>query len=265
MDPGGSIAHASGDDGTWPSSIGGGDSNVVLCSLARQVIDEIVRSSREHGGPSATQSCTIKKFTKMNPPKFSGAADPTVAENWIQEIDKVLMVLHCTDEQKVLYATCNLIGEAKRWWTTTRLLEEHKSIPVPLTWSRLRKIFFDRYFPTTIRVAKVHEFLSLTQGPLIAQQYAAKFIELSRFDPYVVPDEAKKSRMFERGLRQDIYKQVAVLKMQNFSKLVERAIVAEENEQKDVGVPSQRKRTMPPGFQTGSSRGPWREDRYRGG
>ncbi|XP_057962330.1 uncharacterized protein LOC131153899 [Malania oleifera] len=170
---------------------------------------EIARSSREQGGPLKDQCSTIEKLTKMNPMTFSRGADPVVAENWMQEIDKILMVLHCTDEQRVLSATY-----------------------------KLTEIFFDHYFPATVREAKVAGFLKLTQGNLMVQQYVAKFIEDSRFAPYVVPNEVKKARMFKRGLRQDIYKQVVVLKIQDFFKLVDRTAVAEESSQKDAGTPN---------------------------
>ncbi|XP_057962136.1 uncharacterized protein LOC131153705 [Malania oleifera] len=163
---------------------------------------EITRSSRERGGPSSAQRCTIEKFMKMNPPAFSRATNPAVAENWVQEIEKILTVLYCTDEQRVLYAMYRLAREAERWWAATRLLEEQKAIP---------------------------EFLSLSQGSLTIPQYAARFIELSRFCPYVVPNEAKKVRMFERNLRRDIYRQVAVLRIQDFTELVDKATIAKES------------------------------------
>ncbi|XP_057954132.1 pre-rRNA-processing protein SRD1-like [Malania oleifera] len=70
-----------------------------------------------------------------------------------------------------------------------------------MTWSHFGEIFFKWYFPTTVRSAKALEFLYLTQGPLTVQQYASRFIELSRFAPYLVPDEERKARKFEEGLR----------------------------------------------------------------
>ncbi|XP_057975968.1 uncharacterized protein LOC131163390 [Malania oleifera] len=173
----------------------------------------------------------------MNPPTFLEGADPVVIENWMQEIEKVLAVLHCTNEQRVLYATYKLIGKAERWWTTTKLLKEQRPIPVAMTWSRFREVFFDRYFFATVRKAKVVEFLNLTQGNRTVQQYAVKFIELSRFAPYIVPNEAKKARMFERGLKQ-ILKQVVVLKAEDLSELVDSATVAEESISKDAKTPS---------------------------
>ncbi|XP_057975393.1 uncharacterized protein LOC131162814 [Malania oleifera] len=89
----------------------------------------------------------------------------------------------------------------------------------------------------------MEELLNLMQGHLMVQQYVAKFTELSRFAPYIVPDEAKKARKFERGLR---------------------TVVAEVSKQKGVGMQSQRKRPTPLGFQAGTNQGPWIENWYGG-
>ncbi|XP_057969490.1 uncharacterized protein LOC131158640 [Malania oleifera] len=162
---------------------------------------EIAQSSKEQGGSSIAQGCTIEKFMKMNPPAFSGAIDPTVAENWMQEIENILTVLHYTNEQRVLYAT---------------------------------------YYLASFREAKVQEFLSLSEGLMTVQQYAVKFIQLSCFYPYIFLDEAKKVRMVERNLKQDIYRQVAILKIQDFSKLVNRAIIAEEGLSRETEIQIQK-------------------------
>ncbi|XP_057972649.1 uncharacterized protein LOC131160781 [Malania oleifera] len=162
MHPRNSSAHASGDDGAGPSSMGGGDFDVLLHIVAQRVMAKITQNSREREGPSADQGCTIEKFTKMNPLAFSGGAGPTVAENWVQEMKKILTVLHCANDQRVMYATYELTSEAERWWTIMKFLEEQRLVPTITTWSRFKEIFFDRYFPTTIREANIVEFLNLT-------------------------------------------------------------------------------------------------------
>ncbi|XP_057953923.1 uncharacterized protein LOC131148212 [Malania oleifera] len=150
-----------------------------------------------------------------------------MAENWIQEMKKILTVLHCTDKQRVLYAIFRLTKEGERWWSVVRLLEEWRLAPVALTWERFKEIFFDHYFPSSVRDAKMEEFLNLTQGHLTVPQYAAKFVELSCFAPFMIPDEFRKAQRFERGLRQELYEQVALLKIRDFSELVDRATIAE--------------------------------------
>ena len=48
-----------------------------------------------------------------------------------------------------------------------------------------------------IREAKAQEFTTLSQGARSVAEYAAKFIELSRFALYMILDEGRKSRKFE--------------------------------------------------------------------
>ncbi|XP_057972773.1 uncharacterized protein LOC131160916 [Malania oleifera] len=136
---------------------------------------EIARSSREQGGPSVAQGCSIEKFMKMNSSAFSRAADPAVVENWMQEVQKILTVPHYTNEQRVLYTTYKLAGEDERWWTTTRLLEEQRTTLVPMTWACFRDIFFDRYYPTSVKEARVRRLL---QGDF--QGYVAYIKDLSK-------------------------------------------------------------------------------------
>ncbi|XP_057977580.1 uncharacterized protein LOC131164422 [Malania oleifera] len=103
-------------------------------------------------------------------------------------------VLHCTDQQKVLYSTFELAWEAKRWWTVVSLLEKRRANPYGMTWSRFKEVFFKRYFLVSTCDAKADEFSSLMQGTLMVQRYAVKYIELSRFMPYLVSNKYKKAQ-----------------------------------------------------------------------
>ncbi|XP_057976103.1 uncharacterized protein LOC131163525 [Malania oleifera] len=158
IDPGNSSAHT-GEDDAGPSSMGGRDPDVVLRSVTQQVMTKMARGSEEW-------SCMIEQLTRIKPPSFSRGASPLMAENWVQDIEDMLAVLPCTDEQKVLFATYKLTREAKQWWRLVRLLEKQKPDPVAETWSHFREIFFKRYFPATIRSVKAAVFLHLTHGPM---------------------------------------------------------------------------------------------------
>ncbi|XP_057975277.1 uncharacterized protein LOC131162687 [Malania oleifera] len=127
----------------------------------------------------------------MNPLAFLGGVDLAATENWMQETEKVLVMLQCTEEQMVLFATYKLTRQAERWWTA----------------------------------------------------YAAHFIELSHFTSYIAPDEVKKARQFERGLRRSIFKQAVVLRIQDFAELVNRAALAKIGERLDAEEQGQRKRS----------------------
>ncbi|XP_057982352.1 uncharacterized protein LOC131167571 [Malania oleifera] len=123
--------------------------------------------------------CSIEQFTRLKPSIFVGSVDPVRAENWIQEIEKILDVLNSTEWQKMAFATFKLSGEAERWWVSVKKMEKNRPIPVALMWARFKDLFFEWYFLATVRNAKMEEFMNLTQESLTVQQYAAKFHELS--------------------------------------------------------------------------------------
>lgn len=68
---------------------------------------------------------------------------------------------------------------------------------VPITWARFKMEFLNRYFPCFVRDTEAREFTTLVQGSMIVEEYAAKFMELTRFAPHLIPDEDKKARKFE--------------------------------------------------------------------
>ncbi|XP_057953049.1 uncharacterized protein LOC131147576 [Malania oleifera] len=198
MDPRNSGTNV-GEDKLRPSSMGGGDTDVVLRSITQQVMTEIAKSSGE-------RSYTIKKFMQMKPPSFARGDDPIIAENWVRGIEETLAVLSCTDEQKMVFATFKLTGEAKRRTRSARLIEEQRLVLVLVTWDRFKDLFFEQYFPTIIWSTKAAVFMLLEHGQMTVSQYATRFIKLSQFAPHLAPNEEKKVRKFAEGLRQNLFK-----------------------------------------------------------
>ena len=72
------------------------------------------------------------------------------------------------------------------------------------------------------------QFLELKQGNMTVSEYAAKFNELERFAPSQVDTERKRAKRFEQGLKPWLRRRVAVLEVNNFEQLVEKATIAEE-------------------------------------
>ena len=117
------------------------------------------------------------------------------------QTEKLLEVLDCTDSQKVRFATFKLIGEAKRWWRSTKaILEGMDTKRNLIIWEKFKGVFYDNYFPEVVRERKEKEFADLVQGRMTVEQYAAKFIELSHFGPHLILTKAKKASRFQKGL-----------------------------------------------------------------
>ncbi|XP_057950986.1 uncharacterized protein LOC131145819 [Malania oleifera] len=146
-------------------------------------------------------------------------------------MEKILAVLNCIEEQKVLFATFELVEEVEWWWHVLNLIVEQRAVPIVMTWGHFKQVFYDRYFLAMTRNAKAEEFFSF-QGRLIIQHYAAKFLKLSHFAPSIVRNEYQKARWFERGLNQRIHEHMACLQIQDFMELVKKATVAESSLQR---------------------------------
>ncbi|XP_057979349.1 uncharacterized protein LOC131165473 [Malania oleifera] len=150
-------------------------------------------------------------------------------ENWVQEMEEIMVVLYYTDKQKVYYAAFKMTGEAKRWWLFAKLLKDQRLEKIALTWERFKELFFYRYFPLSFREEKIEEFTNLTQEEMTVAEYAAKFVELYRFAPFLILNKARKVEKFEKGLRHRIYELVVGFQVQTFLGLVNKALVLEKS------------------------------------
>ncbi|XP_028055727.1 uncharacterized protein LOC114259898 [Camellia sinensis] len=117
----------------------------------------------------------------MKPPSFKGGIEPMKAEAWGLGIEKLFEIFPCTEVQKVQLATCTLEDEARRWWMLTRTMHQG------LTWDRFLALFYDKYFPQSMRDKKVTEFKTLRQGDKTVAEYEAQFAELARFASHMLP------------------------------------------------------------------------------
>ncbi|XP_057958418.1 uncharacterized protein LOC131151188 [Malania oleifera] len=147
----------------------------------------------------------------MNPPAFIGGPDLVVAKNWVKEIEEIMIVLDCTDEKRVRCAAFKMTGKTKR--------EE-----------------------------KIKEFTNLTQGDMTVVEYAAKFVELLCFAPFLIPNEVRKARKFEKGPRRKIYELVVGFQVQSFTELVDKTSVLEKSIQGSTEPSEQNKRLAPSSF-----------------
>jgi hypothetical protein len=155
-------------------------------------------------------------------------------------------VMNCTEEQRVKYATFYLTTGAEQWLTAQKeQLQKRLGVEVTIPWKDFKDAFLERFFPQTIRQAKAQEFTDLVQGSMTVEEYAAKFIELSRFAPYLVSTEELKARKFERGLQPRIMNQIVGFEIGILTDLIDKAAVIERTQKINSEYFNQKKRTAP--------------------
>lgn len=71
--------------------------------------------------------------------------------------------------------------------------------------------------------------MQLKQNDLTADQYEAKFAELSRFAPKLVKDKDYKAKRFHEGQRHDIWSTLVPLNLKDYNELYERAQQVEKD------------------------------------
>lgn len=81
----------------------------------------------------------------MKPLAFKGTVDHMKAEVWFIQMEKVLKVLNSTKEQKVLFVTYMLEGEASHWWRMAERILHAQGVD-PINWEDFLKVFDAKYF-----------------------------------------------------------------------------------------------------------------------
>ena len=127
----------------------------------------------------------LETFLRNHPPTFKGRYDPDGAQTWLKEIERVFRVMQCEDAQKVRFGTHMLAEEADDWWVSLLPILEQDGAEV--TRAIFKREFLDRYFPEDVHGKKEIEFLELKQGNMSVTEYAAKFVELTKFYPHYTP------------------------------------------------------------------------------
>ncbi|XP_028102655.1 uncharacterized protein LOC114301902 [Camellia sinensis] len=175
---------------------------------------------------------------KAKPPEFHGTVDPTEAEAWVLEMEKIFDVLGCSADQKVAFAAFRFKGQAEHWWRMVK--RQYEGRETELVWSKFLELFNEKYFPEAVRRQKQVDFLNLKQNDMSVAQYEAKFAELSRYAPRQVAIEEDRVMLFENGLRSEIYAKVAILEMKTYSALVSKALLAESGVEEEKRAEEQK-------------------------
>ena len=63
----------------------------------------------------------LTRFLRLRLEKFSRAAEPMVANDWLRSVNKDLVTIGCTDAEKVRFAAHLLEGPAASWWVQVRV------------------------------------------------------------------------------------------------------------------------------------------------
>ncbi|XP_073019359.1 uncharacterized protein [Primulina eburnea] len=179
------------------------------------------------GTTEGSEDGACDRFRRMNPPDFVGGSDPLVALEWIKSLEAIFDYLKFNDHDKVSCAVFMLVKAARIWWEATKVTVNVRE----LKWDAFKELFYTKYFSREVKAKKMKEFLELRQAAMTVNEYTLKFEEGCVFVPFIAENDKDKGEHFIRGLRPEIRRDVHMAKVVSYQDIVERALLAELDEQ----------------------------------
>ncbi|PKU80152.1 hypothetical protein MA16_Dca021327 [Dendrobium catenatum] len=171
----------------------------------------------------------LQLFLRLKPPRFEGAVEPRAAEEWLRRLEKTFDGMQCPSDRKVPLAVFLLDGEAEHWWEGQQAARFQGRLNSLITWEEFTEVFRDWFVPPSARQQMQESFLRLVQGSKTVMQYEAEFTALARYAPQLVSTSAERCYRFLRGLRDTLRQPLIPFRITDFSELVERARLIEND------------------------------------
>ena len=165
----------------------------------------------------------LTKFLKLRPARFSGTTDPMEADDWLRSVNKDLVTVGCTDEEKVRFAAFLLEGPAATWWDNFQITTPLEDV----TWAIFEDGFRTTHISPGVMYLKKKEFHNLKQRHLSVAEYIEEFNNLARYAPDEVDTDAKRKEKFLEGLNDELNLQLAVAYVPTYQSLCDKATILE--------------------------------------
>jgi len=131
-----------------------------------------------------------------------------------------LEVAGVDENEKVLFATHYLAGDARAWWNSIRNMN-HGQV---MTWEAFKVKFSRTHVPQGLVNRMRDEFRELKQGRMTVVEYHDRFLSLARYAPDEINTEAKKKERFLNGLHDEMQTVLVNIRFQDLEELVDSAI-----------------------------------------
>jgi hypothetical protein len=158
------------------------------------------------------------------PVTFSHSIKPMDADDYLKTIETKLQVVQCTNRERVLLATHQLVGPTADWWDA--YVEAHEE-PETINWQEFRNIYRTHHVPLGVMKLKKKEFKDLKQGSITVSEYVTCFTQLSHYAPDNVDMDEKKQYWFLNELNDGLDYAPEDHNFENFQDMVDKALVLE--------------------------------------
>ncbi|XP_076938618.1 uncharacterized protein LOC143606879 [Bidens hawaiensis] len=125
------------------------------------------------------------------PSDYFGNEGATGTIRWLEEMEEILDISNCLEEDKVRFATHSLKDGALAWWNML-LQTRVRNANTHMTWEEFKKLMIEKYCPANEMDKMESEFLKLEMKGTAHMEYTNRFNELSRLVPHLVTRESKR-------------------------------------------------------------------------
>ena len=135
------------------------DQLLGACNLMSQLVNQKQEDTKNIPVPPPSQVDRLINFLKLRPEKFSKATEPIVADDWLRSVTKDLVIIGCTDAEKVRFTVQLLEGPAASWWYSYQILHPIEN----MTWESFQEGFRAAHISSGVIQLKKEEFFDLRQ------------------------------------------------------------------------------------------------------
>jgi hypothetical protein len=160
-----------------------------MLQTMQQTMANMQQAQGQQPVPQPQQCDKLGEFQRTKPPRFSHSVEPMDADDWLNTIEKKLQVVQCTNRERVLFATHQLVEPAVDWWDA--YVEAHEE-PKTINWQEFRNSFRIHHVLLGVMKLKKKKFEDLKQGSMFVREYVTHFTQLSHYAPGNVDTDEKK-------------------------------------------------------------------------
>jgi hypothetical protein len=146
---------------------------IQLMQAMLQTLNNMQPNQQHAPPPPPSHQSRLAEFLQTRPTTFSQAKDPMDTEDWLKGVEKKLVIVQCTDREKVLFTAHQLYGTVANWWEMyCNTLANVDTI----TCNEFKARFRTHYVPRGTMKLKRKEFTDLKQGGMTVNEYLNSFI-----------------------------------------------------------------------------------------
>ena len=138
---------------TLPVLVSGHGAGATAGQAARTTAT--TNSSDQVQGMAAPPRMSIRDWQRLNLKTISGLGGAVEDDDWLRYINKKFETMDLTSQEKVLYASQQLMGEADLWWSEVR--RSRGPLAGAPTWEEFTSAFATEYYPFSLRWSKEFE------------------------------------------------------------------------------------------------------------